>query len=107
MRRFGPFVLNLSARQLWREAGEVVLTPKEFDLLVFFVKRSGCALTRDEILKHVWGYDIVVADRSVDRCITTLRQKIEPDPQEPTYVKTIRNIGYRFEAGDDGRAAED
>jgi DNA-binding response OmpR family regulator len=107
MRRFGPFVLNLSARQLWRDAGEVVLTPKEFDLLVFFVKRSGCALTRDEILKHVWGYDIVVADRSVDRCITTLRQKIEPDPQEPTYVKTIRNIGYRFEAGDDGRAAED
>ena len=107
MRRFGPFVLNLSARQLWRDAGEVVLTPKEFDVLAFFVKRSGCALTRDEILKHVWGYDIVVADRSVDRCITTLRQKIEPDPQEPTYVKTIRNIGYRFEAGDDGRAAED
>jgi DNA-binding response OmpR family regulator len=102
VRRFGPFVLDLSARRLSRDGSEeVVLTPKEFELLAFFVKRSGCALTRDEILKHVWGYDIVVTDRSVDRCITTLRQKIEPDVQQPTYVRTIRNIGYRFEPGDD------
>jgi DNA-binding response OmpR family regulator len=107
VRRFGPFVLDLSARRLSRGEGEeVVLTPKEFELLAFLVKRSGCALTRDEILKHVWGYDIVVTDRSVDRCITTLRQKIEPDVQQPTYVRTIRNIGYRFEPGDDPRGVE-
>jgi DNA-binding response OmpR family regulator len=100
MRSFGPFVLNLTSRQLRKDGHEVTLTPKEFDLLAFFLKRAGCALTRDEILKVVWGYDIAVTDRSVDRCITTLRQKIEPDPEDPTYIKTIRAIGYRFEAGE-------
>jgi len=100
---FGPFVLNLTSRQLHQGGAEVVLTPKEFDLLAFFLRRAGCALTRDEILKVVWGYDIAVNDRSVDRCITTLRQKIEPDPDEPTYVKTIRAIGYRFEPGGEDR----
>jgi len=99
-RTFGPFVLNLTSRQLHRNGEEVALTPKEFDLLALFLKRSGCALTRDEILKIVWGYDIAVTDRSVDRCITTLRQKIEPNADDPTYIKTIRAIGYRFEAGD-------
>ena len=99
-RTFGPFVLNLTSRQLHRNGEEVTLTPKEFDLLALFVKKAGCALTRDEILKVVWGYDMAVTDRSVDRCITTLRQKIEPDAEDPTYIKTIRAIGYRFETGD-------
>ncbi len=98
---FGPFTLSLSSRQLRKDGQEVELTPKEFDLLALFVKRAGCALTRDEILKVVWGYSIVVTDRSVDRCITTLRQKIETDPQSPSYIKTIRNIGYRFESASD------
>ena len=101
LRHFGPFSLNLTSRQLCKGGQEVPLTPKEFELLAFFVKRAGCALTRDEILKIVWGFDAVVADRSVDRCITTLRQKIEPDPEDPTYIKTIRAVGYRFETGPD------
>jgi DNA-binding response OmpR family regulator len=100
-RTFGPFTLNLTSRQLHRGDSEVALTPKEFDLLAFFVKRAGCALTRDEILKVVWGYDIAVTDRSVDRCITTLRQKIEANAEDPTYIKTIRAIGYRFETDPD------
>jgi len=99
-RTFGAFVLNLTSRQLHKDGQEVTLTPKEFDLLAFFVKRAGCALTRDEVLKVVWGYDIAVTDRSVDRCVTTLRQKIEPDAEDPTYIKTIRAIGYRFEIGE-------
>jgi DNA-binding response OmpR family regulator len=99
-RSFGPFVLNLTSRQLHKDGQEITLTPKEFDLLAFFLKRAGCALTRDEILKVVWGYDIAVTDRSVDRCITTLRQKIERDAEDPTYIKTIRAIGYRFEPGE-------
>jgi two-component system alkaline phosphatase synthesis response regulator PhoP len=94
--RFGDFTLNLESRQLFREGSEVALTPKEYALLALFVLRSGCALTRDEILKQVWGYDILVTDRSFDRCVNTLRNKIEPDPQAPTFIKTIRDIGYRF-----------
>jgi DNA-binding response OmpR family regulator len=94
---FGDFILNLESRKLLRDGSEVALTPKEYALLALFVRRSGCALTRDEILKKVWGYDILVTDRSVDRCVNTLRNKIEPDPQAPTFIKTIRDIGYRFE----------
>jgi DNA-binding response OmpR family regulator len=61
------------------------------------VRRAGRAVTRDEILTNVWGYDVNVTGRSVDRCVTTLRAKIEPDPARPTFLKTIRDVGYRFE----------
>jgi DNA-binding response OmpR family regulator len=98
--QFGDFTLNMDSRQLLRRGKEVILTPKEFGLLALFVKRSGCALTRDEILKHVWGYDILVTARSVDRCINTLRNKIERDPQAPIFIKTIRDVGYRFTIDD-------
>jgi len=94
---FGDFTLNLDSRQLLRRGKEIELTPKEFTLLALFLKRTGCALTRDEILKHVWGYDILVTSRSVDRCVNTLRTKIERKPQTPLFIKTIRDVGYRFE----------
>jgi DNA-binding response OmpR family regulator len=96
--QFGDFTLNLDSRQLLRRGKEVILTPKEFGLLALFVRRTGCALTRDEILKQVWGYDILVTSRSVDRCVNTLRDKIERNPQAPVFIKTIRDVGYRFEA---------
>jgi DNA-binding response OmpR family regulator len=54
-------------------------------------------LTRDEILKHVWGYDILVTARSVDRCVNALRNKIENNPEAPVFIKAIRDVGYRFE----------
>jgi len=98
--KFGDFVLNMDSRQLLRRGKEIVLTPKEFGLLAFFLKRSGCALTREEILKQVWGYDILVTSRSVDRCVTTLRNKIERNSQDPLFIKNIRDVGYRFENPD-------
>ncbi len=94
---FGDFCLNLSARRLTRGGKEIELSPKEFDLLAFFVKKTGKALTRDEMLNAVWGYDCVVTSRSIDRFVTTLRNKIEPDTDQPLYIHTIRQIGYRFE----------
>lgn len=57
---------------------------------------AGRTLTRNEILRSVWGYDVLVTTRSVDRCVATLRNKIEPDPRVPVFIKTIREIGYRF-----------
>ena len=95
--RFGDCELDLSSRRLLRGGGEVPLTPKEFGLLEFFVCRAGRALTRDEILKSVWGLSVFVTSRSVDRCVNTLRKKIEPDPARPAFIQTIREIGYRFE----------
>jgi len=97
--RFGPCELNMVSCRLLRNGVEVPLTPKEFSLLAFFARHPGRALTRDEILESVWGDDIIVTDRSVDRFINTLRSKVEPDPKRATFIKTIRNIGYRFEGG--------
>jgi len=96
--QFGDFTFNMESRQLLHRGKEIELTPKEFGLLALFIKRTGCALTRSEILKNVWGYDILVNDRSVDRCINTLRNKIEKNPENPVFIKTIRDVGYRFES---------
>jgi DNA-binding response OmpR family regulator len=98
--RFGPYELNRSAHKLFRDGREVELTSKEFNLLEFFVTRPGRALTRDDILNHVWGQSVVVTPRSIDRCVATLRAKIETDSSQPTFVHTIRDVGYRFEPGD-------
>jgi len=94
---FGCYRLDISARRLTRKGKEIELSPKEFDLLEFFIKKQGRALTRDEILNAVWGYDCIVTPRSIDRFVTTLRDKIEPDPSKPVFIHTIRQIGYRFE----------
>jgi DNA-binding response OmpR family regulator len=94
---FGPYRLDVPARRLLCKGKEIELSPKEFNLLEFFVKKPGRALTRDEILNAVWGYDCVVTSRSIDRFVTTLRNKIESDPARPVYIHTIRQIGYRFE----------
>ncbi len=94
---FGDFELDLGAHRLMRDSQELNLTPKEFKLLTFFAEHEGRALTRQEILRSVWGSGIYVNTRSVDRCVTTLREKIELDPHKPTLIQTIRDIGYRFE----------
>ena len=95
--RFGTFRLDLASHQLFENGAEVQLTPKEFRLLELLLRRAGRALTRGEIMRVVWGTEVLVTSRSVDRCITTLRSKIEPDPRHPRFILTIRDIGYRFE----------
>lgn len=94
---FGDCRLDVQAHKLFQRGKEILLTPKEFRLLEFFVKHSGRCFTRDKILDEVWGEDLIVTERSVDRCINTLRSKIEHDPQNPAHVQTIRDVGYRFE----------
>ncbi len=95
--RFGEFELNLAAHKLYRAGQEVELTPKEFSLLAYLASRPGRALTRDDILNAVWGNSAFIMPRSIDRCVTTLRAKIETDPHNPCFIQTIRDIGYRFE----------
>ena len=99
--RFGEFTLDHSAHKLFRGGGEVELTAKEFRLLAYMASRAGRALARNDILDAVWGNSVMVTPRSVDRCVTTLRARIEPDPHAPKYIRTIRDVGYRFEPGDD------
>jgi DNA-binding response OmpR family regulator len=95
--RFGEYEMNLAAHKLLRSGREVELTAKEFHLLAYFLSRHGRALTRDDILRAVWGNSVIVSSRSVDRCVTTLRAKIEKDSGHPQFIHTIRDIGYRFE----------
>jgi len=94
---FGEMRLDIPARRLTRKGKEIELSPKEFNLLEYFVKKAGRALTRDEILNAVWGYDCMVTSRSIDRFVTTLRNKIETDPARPAFIHTVRQVGYRFE----------
>jgi DNA-binding response OmpR family regulator len=95
--RFGDCELDVRARRVKRHGADVELTTKEFALLAYFTARPGCALSRDVILNAVWGSSVFVTPRSIDRCVTTLRAKIEPDPRNPTFIQTIRDVGYRFE----------
>jgi len=94
---FDEYRLDITARKFTKKGKAIQLSPKEFKLLEFFVSRAGRALTRDEILNAVWGYDVIVTPRSIDRFVTTLRNKLEPDPHRPAYIHTIREVGYKFE----------
>ena len=98
--RVGDCEVDLEARRLTRRGRQIALTAKEFRLLAHFVTRPGRALSRDAILDAVWGRLVFVTGRSIDRCVATLRAKIEPQPHKPTYIHTIRDVGYRFEPGE-------
>jgi DNA-binding response OmpR family regulator len=95
--RFGSVHVDIKGRRVMNNGAVLDLTAKEFRLLAYFVSRPGCALSRDVILDAVWGSSVFVTPRSIDRCVATLRAKIEPDPHHPIYIQTIREIGYRFE----------
>jgi DNA-binding response OmpR family regulator len=95
--QFGECEIDLAARRVRRQGADLVLTAKEYALLAFFAGHPGRALPRDLILDAVWGTSVFVTPRSIDRCVTTLRAKVEPNPREPVYIQTVRDIGYRFE----------
>ena len=97
VQRFGNCEIDLTARKVLRDGAAVDLTAREFALLAYFASRPGRALARDTILNAVWGSSVFVTPRSIDRCVATLRAKVEPDPHNPIYIQTIREIGYRFE----------
>jgi DNA-binding response OmpR family regulator len=90
------------ARRTVRLRGEAVtLKPKEFDLLVYLMRHPGIVLSRDALLREVWGYDFRIDTRTVDVHIRWLRLKLEADPSRPRWIETVRGYGYRF-ANDTG-----
>lgn len=96
---FGKVTLDFKARTATVSGKPVQMTSREFDLLHFFLGREGEALERQEILNRVWGFDYFGTDRTVDNFINRLRQKLEPDPDKPRYLLTVRGVGYRFSRG--------
>lgn len=93
---FEDFTLDLDQVKVLKDGTAVKLTPKEFELLAYFVKRAGKVLSREKLLNGVWGYDYVGQTRMIDMHVSHLREKIEPDPKAPRYIQTLRGFGYRF-----------
>ncbi|WP_091660941.1 response regulator transcription factor [Alteribacillus iranensis] len=75
----------------------IELTPKQFELLLYLTNNEGKVLRRDQLLNAVWNYEFVGDTRIVDVHISHLREKIEPNTKKPTYIKTVRGLGYKFE----------
>lgn len=94
--RFGPFVLDVRKAQVTRGDEVITLTAREFYLLRYFAEHCGVALTREELLREVWGHRAGTFTRTVDMHVASLRQKLERIPQKPEILITIPGIGYRF-----------
>jgi two-component system alkaline phosphatase synthesis response regulator PhoP len=95
--RFGEVEVNRASRTVERGGEPVALTPKEYDLLLALMNRSGAVTTRNELLTEVWGYQAGVSTRTVDIHVSELRKKLEKKPAEPKHILTVRKTGYRFE----------
>jgi two-component system phosphate regulon response regulator OmpR len=93
---FGPFRLDLNARRLLKNGNDVDLSGAEFELLKVFAERPGHVLSRDVLIDLLKGYERDPFDRTVDIRVGRLRRKIEPDPANPVFVRTVRGEGYMF-----------
>ena len=93
----GDLVIDVTSMTVHVQGRTVLTTVREFRLLEYFANHRGRVLTRDQLLDAVWKETPFVTPRSIDVYIRRLREKIEPDPQHPQYLKTLRGIGYRFE----------
>jgi len=95
---FGDVEVSPATRGVLRGGEPVELTPKEFDLLVALLGRRGAVISRQELLKEVWGYgNTAVNTRTVDVHLSELRRKLENDPANPQYILTVRKAGYRLD----------
>ena len=94
--RFGPFGLDLAAQALSRDGVEIPLSQAEFTLLKLFVERPNRALSRDQIMDSLKGYERDPFDRSIDVRVTRLRKKLEDDPANPVFIRTVWGQGYLF-----------
>ncbi len=92
----GELELDDRGRTVKRAGREVILKPKEFDLLFFLAKNAGQVFTREQVLEHVWAYDFFGGSRTVDVHIRWLREKLEDVPSRPRHLLTIRGVGYKF-----------
>jgi DNA-binding response OmpR family regulator len=93
---FGDVVVNLSSVEVRRKGQPVVLTALEFKTLKYFTQNARRAISRDELLNEVWGYENYPCTRNVDNHILRLRQKLEPDPTRPVHFQTVHGTGYKF-----------
>lgn len=94
----GDLIVDVARRTAVVGGEPLVLKPKEFDLLVYLMRHPGIVLSREALLRQVWGYDYPVDTRTVDVHVRWLRLKLETDPSNPRWIETVRGYGYRFVA---------
>lgn len=92
--KIGGLTIDTATRDIFADGEKIELTYKEFELLLYLIENSRRVVSREELLNHLWGYDCDVETRTVDIHIGTLRKKLKE--AGTTYIKTIRNVGYRF-----------
>lgn len=94
---FGALTVYPERFEVFMSDEQIEFTPKEFELLVYLMENKNRVLTRDQLLSAVWKYDFAGDTRIVDVHISHLREKIEENSRKPTFIKTIRGLGYKFE----------
>jgi DNA-binding response OmpR family regulator len=94
--RFGNLEINFKKYEARKKGNPLKLSPREYELLKCFIEREGEIVSRDELLKEVWGYGSFPNTRTIDTHIAKLRHKIEDNPEEPKLIVTIHGIGYKF-----------
>ena len=100
----GKLQIDPSSYKVTRAGKPLTLSTLEFRLCYFLASRPNRVFSRDQLLDAVWGNDRFVTPRSVDVYVRRLREKIETDPEHPSYLKTVRGAGYMFESGNSARA---
>jgi two-component system alkaline phosphatase synthesis response regulator PhoP len=94
--KFSDVEVNIRSNEVLRAGARVELSAKEFALLAYFVAHPAETLSRDRLLDAVWGYENYPNTRTVDTHIVHLRQKLEPNPEEPRFILTVHGTGYKF-----------
>ena len=96
LRQFGRIRVDLRGTTVSRDGKPVALSAREFQLFRYFVLHPGTTLSRDVLLREVWGYSGDTFTRTVDVHIGSLRQKLEDDPKQPKLILTVPGLGYKF-----------
>jgi len=94
--KIGPLTIDSERYEVKVNGKQIELTPKEFELLEFLARNAGKVMTRDVLLNSIWDYTYDGDTRIVDVHVSHLREKIEANPKNPVYIKTVRGVGYKF-----------
>lgn len=94
---FGDVVVDFNENTVFRGDDEISFTALEFDILEYFIRHRGRTVSRKQLLRDVWEISGEITTRTIDRHVASLRKKVEPDSDDPSYIKTVYGIGYKFD----------
>jgi len=96
IKHFGPLKVDFNKHRVFLNEESIELTTTEFDILKLFLRRPGVVFSRNQILDYLWDIDADALNRSVDVLVSRLRQKLNDDPKNPKFIKTVWGSGYMF-----------